>query len=238
MTETTLVQGDLQNATRMFAADLHHPGGRNEEIERFFLEIPDSVQSIFLLGDIFDYWVNDPDFIEERYGAFLQLLRKMAAGGIDIFFVEGNRDFLASHYFEDEPWIHVLPNPSIIDIDGRTAYIGHGDELCWNDYMYQAYKAVIRSRIVRAIADHLPGHWKQRIAARMAEKSTQLTRKSTRSALRVPPRAYRYMIRTGMDVIIHGHLHDTYQRNIESDGRSGVVLAFGWQEGRRNLIML
>lgn len=225
-------------ATRFFAADLHHPGGRDEDIEALFDAMPSTIREMFLLGDIFDYWINDADFIEERYGAFLQRLRKYAAGGIDIFFLEGNRDFLARHYFERENWIHVLTNPSVIDLDGRMAYIGHGDELCWNDYRYQFYKLVIRSRPLRWLADNLPNPWKRKIARRMSEKSEELVSRKTRRELQVPERAYRNMVETGMDVIIHGHVHESYQKEIRSENRVGLAIAFGWQNGRRNVIAL
>ncbi len=238
MLEIESKQAQKSNAKRMFIADLHHPGGRDEDVEEIFDDMPATVQQIFLLGDIFHFWVNDPDFIEERYGAFLQRLRKLAATGKDIFFQEGNRDFLARHYFEEEPWIDVLPNPHVIDLDGRMAYIGHGDELCWNDFRYQMFKTVIRSGPMRRLADRLPHRWKRKIARRLAEKSTELVAAKSQRELLIPTRAYKSVVRMGMDVIIHGHVHETYQREIQDGNRHAIVLAFGWQNGRRNVIYL
>ncbi|MGC9329369.1 MAG: UDP-2,3-diacylglucosamine diphosphatase, partial [Candidatus Hinthialibacter sp.] len=91
--------------------------------------------------------------------------------GVSIFFLEGNRDFLASHYFDRQPWIDVLPNPSVIDIGGRAVYIGHGDELCWNDWAYQIYKTLIRSRLMRFAADSAPSALRKRIAQSMSNAS-------------------------------------------------------------------
>ena len=238
MTETAFLQDTPTAAKRMFAADLHHPGGRYMPIEQLFDSMPETVEQVFLLGDTFDYWINDEDFIEEYYGAFLQRLRRLAAGGVDLFFVEGNRDFLARDYFEGEDWIDVLPNPSVIDLDGRIAYIGHGDELCWNDYRYQIYKAIIRSKPMRFIADHRPNRWKRRIVRRMAAKSAEFVAAKSQRQLAVPQRAYARMISMGMDVVIHGHVHRSYQHQMRVGEREGAILTFGWQDGKRNVIML
>ena len=124
----------------VFIADLHHKGGREEEIDRLLNEIPSNTRRIFFLGDTFHYWVNESSFIQEKYASFLELLQKWSRDGIHLFFLEGNRDFLAARFFDEQPWIDVLPNPSLIEMGGRIVYIGHGDELCWNDWAYQFYK--------------------------------------------------------------------------------------------------
>lgn len=222
--------------THVFFADLHHPGGVHEEIESLFDEMPASTKRIFLLGDIFHVWVNEPDFINERYERFLSRLKSLADDGVDLFFIEGNRDFLASRYFEDQDWIDVLLNPSIIDIGGRAVYVGHGDELCWNDWAYQAYKTFIRSRPMRFAADTLPAAMQRSIAERMASASKRLVASKTRNTLAVPPRAYEQVIASGVDAIVHGHIHDTYQRQVAVAGRVGTIYCFGWKDDKRNLI--
>jgi UDP-2,3-diacylglucosamine hydrolase len=220
----------------VFLADLHHPGGAVGEIEQLLAEIPGNTRRVFLLGDIFQFWVNDPDFMETKYSVFLDQLRNWAKEGIQLFFLEGNRDFLASHYFENEPWIDVLANPSVIDVDGRAVYIGHGDELCWNDWAYQLYKTFIRSRAMRVLADRLPAVMRRAIAHRMEQASNAIVAGKKESTLAVPHRAYESVIASGIDAIVHGHVHQTYQREYTVNGRTGQVYAFGWKDGKRNLI--
>lgn len=220
----------------VFLADLHHPGGASGEIEQLLAEIPGNTRRIFLLGDIFQFWVDDSAFMEEKYASFLARLKAWAEEGIQLFFLEGNRDFLASHYFDNEPWIDVLANPTVIDLGGRAVYIGHGDELCWNDWAYQTYKTFIRSRLARLLAGWLPRRLHRRIAQRMEKASGVLVAGKKESVLAVPHRAYESVISSGIDVIVHGHVHQTYQREYTVNGRTGQVLAFGWKDGKRNLI--
>jgi len=120
---------NLPQGQNVFFADLHHPGGEHEEINRLLNEIPSETIRIFLMGDTFHYWVNEPQFIRDYYSKFLSKLRKIASEGVEFYFLEGNRDFLASHYFMEQPWIDVLSNPTITELGGRAVYIGHGDEL-------------------------------------------------------------------------------------------------------------
>ncbi|MBZ0258397.1 UDP-2,3-diacylglucosamine diphosphatase [bacterium] len=224
------------NNTNVFFADLHHPGGVDDEINQLFSELPTGSKRLFFLGDIFHYWINDASFIESRYRPFLNQLQSLAKDGLEIFFLEGNRDFLASHYLDQQPWIDVLGNPSVIDLAGRAVYIGHGDELCWNDWAYQLYKGFIRSKLMRSFADRAPASWKQSVVKRMAQASNKFVASKKQSTLAVPERAYEQVVSTGIDVIIHGHIHDTYQRTIQADGHEGTIYCFGWKNNKRNLI--
>ena len=157
----------------VFMVDLHHPGGENEEINLLFSEIPGDTFRLFLMGDIFHYWINDTSFIEQHYSSFLNKLKNLASQGIQVFFIEGNRDFLASHYLDDQPWIDVLGNPTVIELGGRAVYLGHGDELCWNDWAYQLYKSIIRSQPLRYLADRLPSSLRMKTVQRMSSPSVK-----------------------------------------------------------------
>ncbi len=219
-----------------FVVDLHHPGGPHTEIDRIFDAMPADTKQIFMLGDTFHFWINHDEFIQARYGAFLERLRGYADRGIDVFFLEGNRDFLASSYFRDLPYIHLLPNPSLMEIGGRVVYIGHGDELCWQDWAYQIYKTIIRSGPSRFVAEHLPHPILVSLAQQMTQASNKRVAAKPRRVLEVPHNAYRSIIASGVDVIIHGHVHDTYQREYTVNNRKGTVYAFGWKDGKRNVI--
>jgi UDP-2,3-diacylglucosamine hydrolase len=222
----------------IFFADLHHPGYRHAEIEQLFDNLPADTSHIFFLGDTFHYWINDDSFIEDRYAYLLSIMQAWAKEGIQLFFLEGNRDFLASHYLDNQSWIDVLGNPSVIDIAGRAVYLGHGDELCWNDWQYQFYKSIIRSRPMRFVANNMPSILRRKTVQKMAETSPKLVAKKTSNTLKVPKKAYEQVINTGVDMIIHGHLHRSYHIQIPTEQHNGVVHSIGWVDGKRNFIYL
>jgi UDP-2,3-diacylglucosamine hydrolase len=227
-----------QNHQNVFIADLHHPGGRQDEIDQLLGDIPANTHRIFFLGDTFHFWINDHSFIEERYSLFLDQMKQWAHNGIQLFFLEGNRDFLASHYFDEQAWIDVLHNPTITEIGGKVVYLGHGDELCWNDRAYQFYKSIIRSHPLRYLADHLPPGLRARAAQTMTDASKVLVAGKSEKTLEVPRKAYEQVIRGGVDLIIHGHLHETYHREYRIGEQVGQALCFGWKDGKRNLIQI
>ncbi len=216
--------------------DLHHTGGEDEEINRLLSELPTDTKRIFLLGDIFHYWVNDEQFIHDTYAPFLRRLQALANQGLELFFLEGNRDFLAVPFLERQPWIDVILNPTLLDLHGRAVYLGHGDELCWNDWQYQLFKSMIRSKPVRFLERNLPASIKRGTVQRMEKASKSFVAGKTHKTLQVPERAYHAVINTGVDVIVHGHLHESYQRIIEHKGRMCQVICFGWKDGKRNII--
>ena len=220
----------------VFLADLHYSGGEDESINQLLTDLPTDTRRIFLLGDIFDYWVNDPPFIEQTYAPLLARFQRWADAGVQLFFIEGNRDFLASHFLDKQPWIDVLANPTILDLGGRMVYIGHGDELCWDDWAYQCFKCFIRSIPMRFLADRLPSFLKQMTARRMKKASETLVAAKDQMTLAVPHRAYEAVFHSGVEVIVHGHLHDTYQREYRLGDHAGQVYCFGWKDGKRNLI--
>ena len=226
----------VDTGQNVFLADLHHPGGTDEAIDQLLDGIPTDTKRIFLLGDTFHFWVNDRAFIENRYRHFLTRLQDWAQQGMQLFFLEGNRDFLASRYFEEQPWMDVLPNPTVTEMGGHAVYIGHGDELCWNDWAYQLYKSCIRSRAMRFMADHLPSSWRVGAARKFSETSPSLVATKDPVTLEVPRRAYEQVFTSGIDVIVHGHLHTTYQQEYTRSGKTGRVYCFGWKDGKRNLL--
>ncbi len=226
----------VQSKQNVFIADLHHPGGEENEIDELLNEIPNNTYRIFFLGDTFHYWINEPEFIKKYYSVFLDKLQNLAKAGIQLFLIEGNRDFLASHYLEKQPWIDVLHNPTITEVGGKVVYLGHGDELCWNDWAYQFYKSIIRSRPMRFLADHIPKSLCLRTAGKMSKTSSLIVAGKKESTLEVPRKAYEQIILTGVEMIIHGHLHKTYHREYKIGGHTGQVLCFGWKDGKRNII--
>lgn len=234
--QATMLSDMQTQGENVFLADLHHPGGDHEAIDTLLSGLPADTKRIFLLGDCFHFWVNDESFIQSQYQSFLERLRQFTREGIQLFFMEGNRDFLASHYFDEQPWIDVLPNPTVLELGGRAVYLGHGDELCWNDWAYQSYKTVIRSLPLRWAANHIPAPLRRKIANRMSEASASIVAGKTEKTLQVPEKAYRQVAQTGVDAIVHGHLHSTYQHQLTLEDRTTQIFCFGWIDGKRNFI--
>jgi UDP-2,3-diacylglucosamine hydrolase len=103
--------------------------------------------AVLLLGDIVEAWVGDdaaadPDGFEARFLAGLHA----RAGRRWIGVMTGNRDFLWSPDCRLANGLHVLDDPTRLDLPhGGSLLLSHGDALCVDDHDYQRFRRESRS---------------------------------------------------------------------------------------------
>src|SRR5690606_3806937 len=87
-------------------------------------------KSLYLLGDIFEYWAGDDDADAPYHRHIISALRSVANAGTELFWIGGNRDFLIGKAFADAAGLTLLPDPSIIEVANRRIVLTHGDAAC------------------------------------------------------------------------------------------------------------
>lgn len=132
-----------------FASDFHlgapNPAASKERelrIIRWLDEISDSAASIFLVGDIFDFWFEYGEVIPKGFVPFLAKLHQLRSQGIPIYFFTGNHDLWMKDYFTDELNIPVFHEPITLLCEGKRMLVGHGDGLGPGDNAYKILKKV------------------------------------------------------------------------------------------------
>ena len=85
--------------------------------------------AVYILGDLFEVWTGDDTGLAD-YADEARRLRALTAAGVPVYFQHGNRDFLVGQRFFRETGVQPLPDPDVIQLDGRTFLISHGDLLC------------------------------------------------------------------------------------------------------------
>jgi len=118
--------------TVLFISDLHLSPERPHIVELFknFLAGPvRSAKSLYILGDLFDYWVGDEMVTQDGWGDVVTCLQALSMTGVDIAVVRGNRDFLLGDEFAAASGSRLLPEESVVDIHGTATLIMHGDSL-------------------------------------------------------------------------------------------------------------
>ena len=132
----------------VFISDLHLSPERPSIVRLFegFLRGPArKTESLYILGDLFEYWAGDDDLSDPFNGQVLQSLADCADHGTRIFFLRGNRDFLVGDDFARAGGLTLLEDPSHIALDDGQAHLSHGDALCTGDAEYQVFRAKVRS---------------------------------------------------------------------------------------------
>jgi len=132
-----------------FASDNHlgaptHNASRPREQK--FLKWLDMAQrdaaSIFLMGDLFDFWFEYKTVVPKGFVRTLGKLAEIADAGIPIFYFVGNHDLWMNGYFEDELGIPVFHSPQEVLMNDTLFFVGHGDGLGPNDKGYKRMKKV------------------------------------------------------------------------------------------------
>ena len=132
-----------------------HLGAAPVEHERAFHDFlrfaGESTDDLVINGDLFDFWFEYRTVILRRYFGTLRLLAEIVEGGTQVRLVGGNHDSWGGAFLRDEIGIELVHGPVITDIGGRRTYLAHGDGLGAGDLGYVALKAVVRSRLARAV---------------------------------------------------------------------------------------
>jgi UDP-2,3-diacylglucosamine hydrolase len=84
------------------------------------------------LGDFFEVWIGD-DAMTPLPRSIAQALRQLSERGTRIYLMHGNRDFLLGKAFCREAGCTLLPDPSVIELNGERVLLMHGDSLCTQD---------------------------------------------------------------------------------------------------------
>ena len=130
-----------------------HLGAIRDENEAAFLswleEAGARAETVFLNGDLFDYWFEYGTVIPQGYTRALGALAAVVDGGVDVHLVAGNHDWWGGRYLEEEVGLRIHYDPVDLTLAGRRVHAAHGDGLGPGDLGYKALKAVIRSRPFR-----------------------------------------------------------------------------------------
>ena len=137
-----------------FASD-NHLGAPDKEAsfprEKKFVawlnQVKDDAAAIFLLGDLFDFWMEYKRVVPKGFVRTLGKLAEISAAGIPIYYFVGNHDLWMNDYFEEELNIPVFYKPQEFMIQNKRFFIGHGDGLGPGDKGYKRMKKVFTNPI-------------------------------------------------------------------------------------------
>ena len=206
----------------LFISDLHLTEERPEANERFigFLEEKArAAEALYILGDFFEYWIGDDDLGEPFNAVIAGLLRDLTQGGVRLFFMHGNRDFLVGQRFCAATGAQLLDDPTVEIIEGEKTLLVHGDTLCTDDMEYQAWRRKARDPAFQAEFLAKPLAERRRATQLMRQKSKQVVQEKSAEIMDVNEAAVREALRRhGVRRLIHGHTHRPGRHMVELDG--------------------
>jgi UDP-2,3-diacylglucosamine hydrolase len=102
---------------------------REKLLTRWLEEVRTDAHSIYLLGDIFDYWFEYRKVVPRGFTRLLGKISEITDSGIPVYFFTGNHDVWVFDYLPSETGVQVFRKPLRIEINGLKFFIAHGDGL-------------------------------------------------------------------------------------------------------------
>lgn len=212
----------------IFIADAHLRDPQDENYRKL-LEFLDKqtghIRTLYLLGDIFQFWIGHRFSSFPPYQPLLERLKKMRANGTEIVYVEGNHDFDLASYFGDDLGCMVLPDGGEVEIDGIRVYLTHGDQVNPDDVGYHKLRRFLRSGFIRLVARVIGPGLIWRVARWGSRKSAESrVGKTMRHAPVDLLLAYaRPHFENGCSIMVSGHYHQPIFERTEH----GTLIALG-----------
>ena len=120
---------------------------REKKIVAWLNFIAKDAFSIYLLGDVFDFWFEYKYSIPKGFIRLQGKLAELSDSGINIHMFTGNHDMWMFDYFPSEFNITVFREPQKLIINNRKFLIGHGDGLGKGEAGYKLLKRIFTSKV-------------------------------------------------------------------------------------------
>src|SRR5260221_662760 len=118
---------EKRQADVIVLSDLHLGtyGCRAKEILAYLKSI--SPQLLVLNGDIIDVWQFSKHYFPASHMAVIKEIFQLLASGTRVIYVTGNHDEMMRRYTDLQLGSFQLVDKMVIEIDGKTSWIFHGD---------------------------------------------------------------------------------------------------------------
>ena len=148
---------------------------REKKICRFLDSIKADASTIFIVGDLFDFWFEYSTVVPKGYVRILGKLAELTDSGIAVHFFVGNHDMWMKDYFQTELNIPVYFEPKEFSFNNKKFLIGHGDGLGPGDEGYKMMKKVFRNPVCQWLFGILPPYFGIGMANYFSRKSRAKT---------------------------------------------------------------
>lgn len=222
----------------LFISDLHLAEERPAMTSlflRFLAGTASTAAEIFILGDLFEFWVGDDTLDEPLNRDVADALSRLARAGTRVSFMHGNRDFLAGDRFFAATGSRSLVDPTVISLHGVRTLLMHGDTLCTDDHDYQRFRAYVHDPEVQRQFLALPLAARRQQVGQTRARSEQLKQLKSAEIMDVAEAAVMAALRSAgyPPRLVHGHTHRPARHELVVDGHQCErwVLADWYRQG-------
>ncbi len=189
-----------------FVSDAHlgaAPAGAEKKLVAFLRSIRGQADSLYILGDLFDFWFEYGRAIPKHGFRVLAGLARLRETGTRIVYIAGNHDIRFTDFFRRE--LDIETAPALVEtIDGLRVFMRHGDEVDRRPVSL-LFRRLMKSRLNNFLYSFVHPDIGIGFAAWVARRSRA---RGHDESLRTAMHEYaRHRLADGHDVVMLGHVH-------------------------------
>lgn len=190
---------------------------RMKSLIKFLDMVAEKKGTLFIVGDLFDFYFEYPDVIPKIYFPFYVALNRLKESGVEVHYILGNHDYWVQDFVADKLVTKVHNNDFRYESNGKTFYLTHGDGILSWDHGYRVLKSVIRHplfiwfyRWLHPTLGYKFARWISYRGKRLHTDEYNLKVKNELKAFARP------LISDGVDFVISGHYHQVVNEAVGS----------------------
>jgi len=204
---------------------------KEERLLAFLDKVKKDGESLYILGDMFEFWFEYKNLIPKDHFKVLSQLRNVVDSGIKVSYLVGNHDFWLGDFLTGQMGIKIFKEEVEVNHQDKKIFIAHGDGLAKKDFGYRILKKILRNRVNIFLYRQLPPDLSYPLAKFVAGKSRAQADKREVSYVE-DYKSFAYeKIRQGFDAVILAHTHIPTLENLThgspSSPQRGIYLNIG-----------
>jgi UDP-2,3-diacylglucosamine hydrolase len=199
-------------------------------VVRFLQEVASKFENIYILGDLFDIWPGTNEHLIKTFAPVIDALKHLVDDGHQLFYVEGNHDFLLGKFFSEQLGITVYPDAASEVWGDQRVFLTHGDMANPKQVGYRILRRILRNPLFQGLLKIVPPEFVFKAGLKSSSLSRSFQKKSApdEQAIRNTYRkSAQKILEKGYDVVLMGHTHLPEDIRMEVGGRSCRYLNTG-----------
>ena len=181
---------------------------REHHLISFLGRLQGRARYLFILGDLFEFWIEYGVLCRGDYFPVLHALRTLVDRGTEIHYLAGNHDFAFDRFLPEKVGVNIHRSDLRFRIGDKELYLFHGDGLLRADVGYRVLRLLFRNRINQRLYKVLHPALGVGFATRISSfRRRYFQVRLDESKLAEYREAAVQRLNAGVDIVVFGHTH-------------------------------
>lgn len=207
---------------------IEDPKQHEKRVVDWLDRIKADAKSVFLLGDMFDFWYEYKTVVPKGHVRFLGKLAELVDCGIEVHFFIGNHDIWTFGYLENEVGLIVHKQAETIKLSNKSFFLAHGDGIHSEDRGFKFIRKIFHSKTCQTLFRLIPPQIGQEFGFRWSKKNREKIKDIENRFLGEENEdlvvfAKKYIETHDVDFLIFGHRHIALDLQLKNTSRVVIL---------------